>query len=109
MSSLQVLIETYWNVKVLLHSQTYRHLLVLIETYWNVKIFTSGLDIAPYSTNRNILECKDRRRRRENGITERINRNILECKEYLPSCQKALQICINRNILECKDSMKIGG
>ena len=58
MSSLQVLIETYWNVKVLLHSQTYRHLLVLIETYWNVKIFTSGLDIAPYSTNRNILECK---------------------------------------------------
>ncbi len=32
-----VLIETYWNVKVLILSLALAALVVLIETYWNVK------------------------------------------------------------------------
>ena len=34
---LSVLIETYWNVKVLILSLALAALVVLIETYWNVK------------------------------------------------------------------------
>ena len=97
-----VLIETYWNVKVLLHSQTYRHLLVLIETYWNVKIEDG--DVRMVSLNVLIETYWNVKLFQQifHVCRWRINRNILECKEYLPSCQKALQICINRNILECK-------
>ena len=33
-----VLIETYWNVKMIKWSDEEPWLIVLIETYWNVKV-----------------------------------------------------------------------
>ena len=75
-----VLIETYWNVK-LDGSQTGKiPLAVLIETYWNVKFIQSFLD--------GSLDC--------------INRNILECKGWSLTASRVTECCINRNILECK-------
>ena len=32
---------------------------VLIETYWNVKVLSAGGSGAQTGINRNILECKD--------------------------------------------------
>ena len=37
MQEIQVLIETYWNVKKFCQRQSYLPESVLIETYWNVK------------------------------------------------------------------------
>ena len=55
----QVLIETYWNVKLVLSEQFVNFLFVLIETYWNVKVDISFIFLNPRSINRNILECKE--------------------------------------------------
>ena len=54
-----VLIETYWNVKCVLCDCCRRDCCVLIETYWNVKFFKFRLLLLPlFCINRNILECK---------------------------------------------------
>ena len=56
---MDVLIETYWNVKPQ-PTDTTTLIPVLIETYWNVKtdpVVITG-DIRA-GINRNILECKD--------------------------------------------------
>ena len=76
-----VLIEPYWNVKVIRHIIAAILLRVLIEPYWNVK--------------------------RDFGIVllrsvHRINRTILECKAKQSDICKAVNLCINRTILECK-------
>ena len=52
--------------------------------------------------NRNILECKEKRRGVCVTHTGGINRNILECKVILCPAQRAGFFSINRNILECK-------
>ena len=54
---------------------------VLIETYWNVK-YTAPLLIFTVlpSINRNILECKGTLYRKKKRKRRSINRNILECK-----------------------------
>ena len=38
----RVLIETYWNVKILANSRFTLEKSVLIETYWNVKLLYRG-------------------------------------------------------------------
>ena len=56
--------------------------LVLIETYWNVKIdICTQTQRNIHGINRNILECKDIRQNRKIIVKTSINRNILECKE----------------------------
>ena len=56
----EVLIETYWNVKMKSKGKDREIFRVLIETYWNVKKPDDPkLDPDP-SINRNILECKER-------------------------------------------------
>ena len=76
----RILIETYWNVKilycffpVLFRFDINRNILeckgaclsarttsgkILIETYWNVKQFVECKRIPIFNINRNILECK---------------------------------------------------
>ena len=61
---LRVLIETYWNVNIILSLHYLKQYEVLIETYWNV----------------NNLSCKTRA-----VAARRLNRNILECKSNLNS------------------------
>ena len=54
-----VLIETYWNVKVIVQRRYPVMRIVLIETYWNVKCATTGNKyVYQNRINRNILECK---------------------------------------------------
>ena len=54
-----VLIETYWNVKVLTRNRDVVSGKVLIETYWNVKSFNCSTNSGnKLRINRNILECK---------------------------------------------------
>ena len=54
-----VLIETYWNVNILIGETLSIANLVLIETYWNVNTKNIIKEIiASASLNRNILECK---------------------------------------------------
>ena len=52
--------------------------------------------------NRNILECKEKRRGVCVTHTGGINRNILECKDNRTRNLQYLGYSINRNILECK-------
>ena len=56
-----VLIETLWNVKVLIQLSIYKiRSVVLIETLWNVKFLTQHLSrLGRVRINRNIVECKD--------------------------------------------------
>ena len=55
----RVLIETYWNVKIILSGMSGSVMKVLIETYWNVKkIWSATLEVTASGINRNILECK---------------------------------------------------
>ena len=53
--------------------------------------------------NRNILECKEKRRGVCVTHTGGINRNILECKVRLREIVSTRRSGINRNILECKE------
>ena len=76
---------------------------VLIETYWNVKIVEYPNNFERISgINRNILECKEKRRGVCVTHTGGINRNILECKVRLREIVSTRRSGINRNILECK-------
>ena len=61
-----VLIETYWNVKLhKIHTESAGPY-VLIETYWNVKVSYVLVTVEISCINRNILECKVRKRRIQN-------------------------------------------
>ena len=54
-----VLIETYWNVNVIINLFSSSSDSVLIETYWNVNFFKfENIQLLIRSINRNILECK---------------------------------------------------
>ena len=76
---------------------------VLIETYWNVKTENIKMnDKNKNGINRNILECKEKRRGVCVTHTGGINRNILECKVRLREIVSTRRSGINRNILECK-------
>ena len=56
----QVLIETYWNVKIFGVLPSLPAARVLIETYWNVKDCYGRIETGRGTRiNRNILECKD--------------------------------------------------
>ena len=58
-SGIDVLIETYWNVKMSPAKTRRNEEVVLIETYWNVKETTSRFRVSTgRCINRNILECK---------------------------------------------------
>ena len=58
--SQSVLIETYWNVKIFVSTETIFEENVLIETYWNVKpVPDRECARSSESINRNILECKE--------------------------------------------------
>ena len=49
--------KIWYNMEELIGGSEER---VLIETYWNVKILiTASLRVLPNSINRNILECKE--------------------------------------------------
>ena len=98
-----VLIETYWNVKKRALSADQLPQLVLIETYWNVKfMYCVIISRTTFCINRNILECKEKRRGVCVTHTGGINRNILECKVRLREIVSTRRSGINRNILECK-------
>ena len=56
--------------------------------------------------NRNILECKEKRRGVCVTHTGGINRNILECKVRLREIVSTRRSGINRNILECKGAFR---
>ena len=56
--------------------------MVLIETYWNVKRDQGLLLLPSAGINRNILECKEKKRIFLSVRVDCINRNILECKDY---------------------------
>ena len=102
-----VLIETYWNVNFSFWKLLTDAVRVLIETYWNVNVSAAAaVTIAP-GINRNILECKVRRRFKNFCTSSGINRNILECKDISENRKIIIQTSINRNILECK-GMKQG-
>ena len=77
--------------------------MVLIETYWNVKNNFERISDIELGINRNILECKEKRRGVCVTHTGGINRNILECKVRLREIVSTRRSGINRNILECKD------
>ena len=78
---LAVLIETYWNVNITPERSSPVRAEVLIETYWNVNLDRlHGVFCDFGSLNRNILECKCRRRGHWSYVSIRLNRNILECK-----------------------------
>ena len=76
-----VLIETLWNVNMLLTRVDILLISVLIETLWNVN---GGLSkkalITALRINRNIVECKYIFRSYRRTERPRINRNIVECK-----------------------------
>ena len=108
MTTQQVLIETYWNVKISIKIRKNIAKTVLIETYWNVKTVQNNPTLNYIRINRNILECKVKSAVRLIFHTCRINRNILECKDALRSSGACCDPCINRNILECKDKITQG-
>ena len=54
-----VLIETLWNVKLIIHAYYMVSKSVLIETLWNVKWYRDSGKTLEKSINRNIVECKD--------------------------------------------------
>ena len=77
---------------------------VLIETLWNVKRIPGSKRPPPLARiNRNIVECKDKRKAPGTYYERCINRNIVECKErrYREMVEESRSI--NRNIVECKD------
>ena len=76
---------------------------VLIEPYWNVKLVLVLL-FGDYcrSINRTILECKGSTAHSDHVLLRRINRTILECKVLLRLMLSAEVLRINRTILECK-------
>ena len=53
---------------------------VLIETSWNVKEAGYGALHGARRINRNIVECKERKRGNSLNYDNCINRNIVECK-----------------------------
>ena len=59
-----------------------QHAGVLIETYWNVKMIPAYNSLrSSAGINRNILECKVTSLEPSFTLDFRINRNILECKD----------------------------
>ena len=67
-----VLIETLWNVKICIYLQYLASNHVLIETLWNVKSSSNLIVSFSYSRiNRNIVECKVERK------IEFLNRNAV--------------------------------
>ena len=70
------------------------------EIWYNMEELIGGSE--ERGINRNILECKEKRRGVCVTHTGGINRNILECKVILCPAQRAGFFSINRNILECK-------
>ena len=69
--------KIWYNMEELIGGSEER---VLIETYWNVKILANIGEQPIYSINRNILECKGGLQEYYSNLLYRINRNILECK-----------------------------
>ena len=120
-----VLIETYWNVNIIILAFISSGFRVLIETYWNVNYrLLVRLWGWRLRLNRNILECKLARYTLAVNRRFSLNRNILECKCPLSKVMlsgsvvlietywnvnqdrlalvKDCGFCLNRNILECK-------
>ena len=62
-TSIPVLIETLWNVKMSFAALLLVSALVLIETLWNVKEDSTKEFANAASINRNIVECKDGNRK----------------------------------------------
>ena len=80
---------------------------VLIETSWNVKLIIYLLFSFTSSINRNIVECKDWSQTLHSVLRRCINRNIVECKENRENISESNCKSINRNIVECKDDIKL--
>ena len=119
-----VLIETYWNVKILANIGEQPIYTVLIETYWNVKSSPAAeLVSEPISINRNILECKVVTAQSSHSLTLVLIETYWNVKgkrgaeraagpavlietywnvKFYPWLAHSLISCINRNILECK-------
>ena len=53
---------------------------VLIETSWNVKLVMIAFLHSLLSINRNIVECKGKAEQKAESVEKGINRNIVECK-----------------------------
>ena len=58
-----VLIETSWNVKIEYTAVSVNDMMVLIETSWNVKTMERRSKIFWWRINRNIVECKESRKK----------------------------------------------
>ena len=65
-------------------------------------MYKAHLTLVTFCINRNILECKVRRRFKNFCTSSGINRNILECKDGKALRLRIIPVGINRNILECK-------
>ncbi len=81
-----VLIETLWNVKP--HSTSVGWIFlseVLIETLWNVKIRQGVLlRISGISINRNIVECKGKKRKSQSIIYNVLIETLWNVKKNIP-------------------------
>ena len=81
-----VLIETLWNVKP--HSTSVGWIFlseVLIETLWNVKIRQGVLlRISGISINRNIVECKGKKRKSQSIIYNVLIESLWNVKKNIP-------------------------
>ena len=81
MTSKQRINRNILECKEIIQQRFLQNGLVLIETYWNVKVLILRmLLVMLLSINRNILECKVLNYIINRKFKFRINRNILECK-----------------------------
>ena len=100
----RVLIETLWNVKLIVVTYLDAPIEVLIETLWNVKLRISFFRLeAGVSFNRNIVECKEFCKICFCPGILGFNRNIVECKVPTEDYTAVTNQSFNRNIVECKE------
>ena len=80
--SASVLIETLWNVKMIIQFKYFSAEMVLIETLWNVKRkMDTGIPDASFVLIETLWNVK-LYKVTPPALTDSINRNIVECKVY---------------------------
>ena len=79
---------------------------VLIETYWNVKVVEPPPTFVGISINRNILECKAFKGEKMAKVTFVLIETYWNVKAEFSKIIYHSVSRINRNILECKEAQK---
>ena len=102
------LIETLWNVKSDKTNKEYIFVQDLIETLWNVKknINISG-KMETKGFNRDIVECKEGRRRKNNNSRCDLIETLWNVKAGRSRTGRQLMTGFNRDIVECKEEPDI--